>query len=277
MNAPTKAIIAVAGFGTRRLPVAKAIEKCMLPLLNRPVIDYVVQDCIAAGITDIYFVVSGGAEQLRHYYERDTVLEDYLAKKGKADLIPSIMPPENVTFHYVEQDRQDPRYGTTIPVWLCRSYIGSDESFAVIMGDQCLHRPDSRSELRLLLDNIETAGVNGGMIGVAVDPADVSQYGIIDFDERQLFRRIVEKPAVGSAPSDQNNASIYVFPGNFMAYVTADMDRPHTGEYMITDAINAFVADRHDLYVRRSDATYLDCGTVEGWVTANQYLLGYSA
>lgn len=274
---PTKAIIAVAGFGTRRLPVAKAVEKCMLPLLNRPVVDYVVQDCIAAGITDIYFVVSGGAEQLRHYYERDLVLEQYLASKEKSDLIPDIMPPENVTFHYVEQDRQDSRYGTTVPVWLCRSYIGGDEPFAVIMGDQSLHRADGRSELGLLLEGIAGSGADGGLIGVGVRPEEVPLYGIIDFDERQLFRGIVEKPALHEAPSDQNNASIYMFPGKFMQYAIADMQRPHTGEYMLTDAINSFVNDDHSLYVRRSDATYLDCGSVEGWVAANQYLLAQSS
>lgn len=274
MPKPTKAIIAVAGYGTRRLPIAKSIEKCMLPLLNRPVVDYVVQDCVKAGITDIYFVVSGGADQLRNYYERDIELETYLAKKGKPDLIASITPPRDVTFHYIEQDRQDARYGTSVPVWLCRSYVSQQETVAIIMGDQCLYRQDGQSELGLLASEMDTHGTDAGMIGIAVAPELVSQYGIIDFDEQHLFKQIVEKPAASEAPSDQINAGVYLFSGDFMRYVDADMDRERDGEYMITDAINQYVADHHSLLVRRSDAEFLDCGTVAGWVSANQYLLG---
>lgn len=276
MSIPTKAIIAVGGFGTRRLPISKAIEKCMLPLLNRPVVDYVVEDCIKAGITDIYFVVSGGADQLRHYYDRDIVLEEYLIKKGKADLIPSITPPPEVTFHYVEQDKQDSRYGTSFPVWLCQSYIGEDESFVVIMGDQCLYRHDGRSELGLLLQEMIEKDTTAGMIGVAVAPELFPQYGMIDFDEQHIFRSIVEKPATKDAPSNQGNASVYVFSGKFMTYIDNDMKRPHTGEYMITDAINEYVSAGNRVYVRQSDAMYLDCGTVDGWVEANRYLLAHS-
>ena len=136
----TKAIIAVAGYGTRRLPIAKAVEKCMLPLLNRPVVDYAVSDCVKAGVTDVYFVVSGDARQLRDYYERQPVLEDYLRTKGKSDLIDEIRPPQGVTFHYISQDLSDGRYGTSIPVWLCRDYVRADEPVLVIMGDQTFYR-----------------------------------------------------------------------------------------------------------------------------------------
>ncbi|NCU40297.1 hypothetical protein EOL73_00875 [Candidatus Saccharibacteria bacterium] len=87
MKTCTKAIIAVAGYGTRRLPISKAVEKCMVPLLNRPIVDYVVEDCVKAGVKDIYFVVSGDARQLRNYYERDMELEAYLERKGKNDLL----------------------------------------------------------------------------------------------------------------------------------------------------------------------------------------------
>lgn len=267
-----KAIIAVAGYGTRRLPVAKAVEKCMLPLLNRPVVDYAVQDCIKAGITEIYFVVSEGADQLRRYYERDTELEDYLRTNGKEQLIPSIVPPEGVVFHYIEQSRQDPRYGTTVPVWLARDVIKADEQFAVIMGDQCLYRLDGGSEIAELFSDIERIGVSSGMIGVEVPKELVSQYGIIDMDEQNSYRRIVEKPHAEEAPSTLNNASIYVFPGSFIKYVDDNIQTAQGGEYMIIDAINNYVADGGRIHVRTSHAAYLDCGTVGGWVEANNFL-----
>lgn len=269
----TKAIIAVAGYGTRRLPVTKTIEKCMLPLLNRPVIDYVVEDLVKAGVTDIYFVVSGDARQLRDYYERDVALEEYLITKGKSDLVSAIQPPVGVRFHYIEQDLSDPRYGTSVPVWLCRDYVSPDESVWIIMGDQCLWREDGRSEMSLLFQQITDQGVDGGLIGVEVPDEQIEQYGIIAMDDRGHFSHIVEKPSREQAPSNLNNASIYLLPGYFMGYLERQTAQKQDGEYFITDPINQFIADGKRLAVRRSDAAYLDCGTVDGWVTANSYLL----
>lgn len=269
----TKAIIAVAGWGTRRLPVTKSIEKCMLPLLNRPVIDYVVEDLIKAGVTDIYFVVSGDAIQLRDYYKRDVALEEYLVSKGKGDLVKQILPPEGVRFHYIEQDLSDAHYGTSIPAWLARGYVEAHESVWIIMGDQCLWREDGQSEMSLLLKQISEQGVDGGLIGVEVPEDQVEQYGIIDLDEQGHFRTIVEKPKREEAPSNLNNASIYLLPGYFMDYLDRQVRKRRDGEYYITDAVNELIADGKRLVVRRSDAAYLDCGTVGGWVEANTYLL----
>src|SRR5687768_6322947 len=112
----TKAIIPVAGWGTRRLPITKSIEKCMLPIGNVPVIDFVVQDCLRAGITDFYFVVSGAATQLKGYYSHHADLNDYLVRGGKEDMLPLVTPPD-ATFHFVTQDTTNGQYGTTVPVW----------------------------------------------------------------------------------------------------------------------------------------------------------------
>jgi UTP--glucose-1-phosphate uridylyltransferase len=268
----TKAIIPVSGYGTRRLPVTKAIEKCMLPLLNRPIIDYIVEDCARAGIEDIYFVISDGSEQLRHYYSRDIQLEDYLRRNGKERYIDSVTPP-NIRFHFIEQDMQDPRYGTTVPVWLCRDYVDEGEHVLVVMGDQCLYREDGGSEARDLIDDVERSGGECGMIGVAVPEDEVEKYGLIEKDMAGNFTRIVEKPKREDAPSNLNNASFYLFNSAMFEHVVQDMARPHTGEYMITDAINSFVRDGGRMKVRESIGKYLDCGTVEGWVEANNYLL----
>ena len=100
----TKAIIPVAGWGTRRLPVTKAIEKCMLPVGNRPIVDYVVQDCITAGITDIYFVVGEQSGQLHDFYRNNVELNDYLRRNGKEDLLPLIAPDRIVRQADVARD-----------------------------------------------------------------------------------------------------------------------------------------------------------------------------
>lgn len=269
----TKAIIPVAGWGTRRLPITKSIEKCMLPLLNRPLIDYVVQDVIAAGITDIYFVVSNGAGQLRSYYERNTQLERYLEHNDKTAFLPLITPPRNVRFHYVEQDQEDPRYGTTVPVWLCRDYVTADEHFLVIMGDQHMYHHDGPIEAQRLIEFLQSSGADGAAVGVPIPREQVPQYGVFELTEAGDYVRIVEHPSVEDAPSNLNNGSFYLLPGTVMPYLDADMNRPHVGEYQIIDPINAFVADGKRLAVRQSDALYCDCGSVEGWVAANVKLL----
>lgn len=272
MVRPTKAIIGVAGYGSRMLPVSKAVEKCMLPLLNRPVIDYIVQDCIRAGVHDITFVVSPGSTQLQHYYSRDVELEAYLVAKGKSGLLAAVRPPEGVSFHYVEQDMS--KYGTTTPLWMLNGRIAESDSFLYIMGDQTLYYADGSSELSRFIEAVSGSGLSAGMVGVEVPYDEVEKYGIIDLDEHHYFRGITEKPRREEATSNLNNACVYLLPGSIMRQVTAQMESPRTEakEYYFTDVINDFVAAGNYMYVHRSSATYLDCGTLEGWVSANQWL-----
>src|SRR5690606_14322531 len=113
----TRAIIPVAGWGTRRLPITKTIEKCMLPIGNRPLVDYVVQDCLKAGITEIIFIVSEDSTQLQSYYGDNLALNDYLTRGGKTDKLPLVAPPQGVTLRYVTQPSGS-KYGTAVPVAL---------------------------------------------------------------------------------------------------------------------------------------------------------------
>src|SRR5688500_14108078 len=104
-----KAIIPVAGFGTRRLPITKAVEKCMLPVGNRPLIDYVVEDCIKAGVEEFYFVVGEEFQQLKRYYGHNQLLEEYLQRNGKQEALDEILAiAHKARFHYVIQDQHQP-------------------------------------------------------------------------------------------------------------------------------------------------------------------------
>lgn len=270
---PTKAIIPVAGWGTRRLPVGKSIEKCMMPLLNRPIVDYIVQDCIKAGVTDIYFVVNNGSPQLRSYYGHNQELENYLTSKGKTEMLATIQPPSGVSFHYIEQNSPNGKYGTTVPVWACRELIEPDESVLVIMGDQCLWREDGGSDVVDFISAVEVEKTDAGMVAVAVPDDQLQYYGIIAMNESGHFSHIVEHPKPNEAPSNLNNASIYLVPSEFWKFVLDDMDRPHDGEYMITDVLNSYVAANHTITVYEAGGKYLDCGNLEGWVEANDYML----
>ena len=242
----------------------------MLPLGNRPVIDYIVADCVKAGITDIYFVVSGQAAQLRSFYSRNIELEGALRAKGKSELADMIVPPANATFHFVEQDLSDGRYGTTVPVWLCRDYIHDDELVLIMMGDDVTYAPSGKSDIERLV-----ALGSPSILGVPVLTGDLSAYGVIEQTQSGTFTSIVEKPAPGSEPSRMINVSKYVLPGSFMAYAEASVKKGAnmSGEFFITDPINDMVADGVELVVLEARGTYLDTGTVEAWVAANQWVL----
>jgi len=245
----------------------------MLPLGNRPVIDYIVRDCVTAGITDIYFVISGAATQLRSYYSRDVELEVMLHDKGKDNLVETILPPEGVTFHYIEQDLNDGRYGTTVPMWLCRDYIAPDELVLYMTGDDVTYKPEGLSDIEQLV----SLGVPA-LLGLPVPEGDISQYGVIETTEDGIFKSIVEKPAPGEEPSRMINVTKYVLPGSVMPFIEAAMQgRPNaSGEYYISDPIAELVESGQAIQLVEAQGTFLDTGTVETWVKANQWLLDAS-
>ncbi len=264
----TKAIIPVAGYGTRRLPVTKSIEKCMLPVGNRPTVDYVVEDCIRAGITDIYFVVGEESDQLMKYYGRNIWLEQYLEKNGKTEALAQIQPRTDVNFHFVTQP-QNGKYGTAIPVALVLEQIGFGVPVVVLMGDDFIYNRDGNSEVLNLLTDLNDD--EAAMLGVTVDQREVEKYGVIEADTNNKFVRIVERPTVDEAPSNLINVSKYVMPPKLLrkVYDFAQISG-HDGEYYITDPINDFVASGGVMRVVPALGQYLDGGNLAGWLHANE-------
>lgn len=262
----TKAIIPVAGWGTRRLPITKAIEKCMLPIGNRPIVDYVVQDCIAAGITDIYFVVSEESTQIQAYYGDNGALNTYLIANNKENMLPLVTPPRNVRFHYVVQPTNS-KYGTAIPVSLVAPKLSHGESVVVLMGDDFIYNSDGSSEVARLLAATPENG--NAMLGVNVAREAVSRYGVLQLNAEHEFVRIVEKPAVDEAPSTLINVSKYVLNYDVMQAIAQYAQVPMSGEYYITEPINQYVRGGGSIKVIPAQGAYLDSGTLEGWLHAN--------
>lgn len=272
----SKAIIPVAGWGTRRLPITKAIEKCMLPLGNRPLVDYVVRDCLQAGITEFYFVVGEQSEQLQAYYRDNIALNDYLKAKHAETLIELVKPPANVQFHYITQPSYG-KYGTTIPVSLCQDFIEPNEQFLVIMGDQSFFKPDGGSNAARLIELVisSSSTARSGLLGVPVAAEDIGQYGIIEQNAEGMFTRIIEHPKPGETDSRLNNASFYLFEQAIFDAIQSDLARPHSPgqEYWLTDVINDYIASGRQMLVGEASGTYLDCGNVQGWLHANQVVI----
>lgn len=264
----TKAIIPVAGWGTRMLPITKAIEKCMLPVGTRPVIDYIVQDVLKAGITDVYFVVGEQSDQLQSYYRSNIPLNDYLKRAGKEDMLALVAPIDGVNFHFITQPSTG-GYGTSIPVGLCSEFIADDESAIVIMGDQFFLREDDGSNTADLVALVEERGLSAALYGAEVSWEAISRGGAIEVDEEGNFVRIVEKPNREEAPSNLNNASFYIFDKELFELARNLPANPIRGEFEVTDAINSYVANGKKIAVGQTKGVYLDCGTPDAWLEAN--------
>jgi UTP--glucose-1-phosphate uridylyltransferase len=273
-----KAIIPVAGYGTRRLPITKALEKCMLPVCNRPIIDYVVEECVLAGITDLYFVVSNDFEQLRGYYSRNTQLEEYLTKRGKGEALEGILKiSEQANFHYIVQD-QAGAYGTAVPVWIARDAVEHEDRFVVLMGDDFMFYPNGGTDLKRMVEAIEKHDTAGAILGVQMDEQKISLYGSIATKEKdgiELFNGMVEKPEPGKAPSLMANVSNYIFDQKIFPHLDEVLEKPNaSGEHYLTDAVNSYTDAGNDMAIVRSTGLYLDGGNLSGWIEANNTVFG---
>lgn len=266
----TKAIIPVAGWGTRRLPITKAIEKCMLPIGNRPVVDYVVQDCIAAGITDIYFVVGEHSTQIQAYYGDNAELNTYLVANDKENLLPLVRPLENVTFHYITQAANS-KYGTAIPVGLAVSVLAPNESAVVLMGDDFIYNSDGNSEVARLIAVTPEGG--SSLLGVTIERSEVGRYGVLALDKDGNYEQIVDQPTPEAAPSSMINISKYVMNYELLQAVQAYANVDLSGEYQITEVINQYVMRGGKVKVVPALGEYLDGGNLKGWLYANQVIV----
>lgn len=266
----TKAIIPVAGWGTRRLPITKTIEKCMLPIGNRPLVDYVVQDCLKAGINDIYFIVGEQSTQLKDYYRSNIPLNDYLRRNGKGDRIAEIAPLKGVTLHYITQPSHG-KYGTAVPIALAAPYVNEGESVVVLMGDDFIWNKDDSSEVARLL----AATPEGccGLLAAEIPRESVGKYGVIESDDDGNYVRIIDQPAPEETPSTLINISKYVLTKEVIDRA-ADLPPAHNGEYQLPDAINDYVAAGGTVKVVPAVGEYLDGGSVEGWLHANNVVVG---
>lgn len=268
----TKAIIPVAGWGTRMLPITKSIEKCMLPVGTRPVIDYVVRDVVAAGIKDIYFIVGEQSDQLESYYRSNIQLNDYLRKNGKDEMLEMVAPLTGVNIHFTVQPAVG-RRGTAAAIGLAAEHINEGESVLVIGGDDFVYNPRGENQIARLISEASDDGA--AMFGVAVPREDVSRYGVLKLDDNDNYQAIVEKPSVEDAPSNLINVSKYLLPKALIDEAAKIEPNPARGECEITDVVNNFAAQSGKIAVIKPEGEFLDCGNPAGWLYANNYLAGH--
>ena len=277
MQKITKAIIPVAGWGTRRLPITKVIEKSMLPVGNRPLVDYSVQELIEAGVTDIYMVVSNTEPcQVREFYSDNIVLNDYLISRGKGDRVALTKTlPEHVKIHYIAQDANG-KYGTAVPVAMAAEEYNLNEPVIVYMGDDFIWNPEGESAATSLINSLQSE-TDSAILGVEIPKEKVDKYGVLEVQDGKLTN-VVEKPSVEKAPSNLINVSKYILSADLLqkivAYVNEHDFGPTDQEYMITDPIYDYIKQGQTMRVASTSGQYLDGGSVEGWVHANNVVCG---
>ena len=278
MQKITKAIIPVAGWGTRRLPITKIIEKSMLPVGNRPLVDYSVQELIKAGITDIYMVISNVEPcQVQEFYRDNHALNDYLVERGKADRLALAKTlPDHVKIHYTTQDPAG-RYGTAVPIALVVEEYNIDEPVLVFMGDDFVWNPDGESAAESLIHSLQNAD-ESAILGVEIPKEKVDKYGVLSIKNGKLTG-VVEKPSVEEAPSNMINVSKYIMSKDLLRrivdYVKSHDFGPLDQEYLVTDPIDEYINEGGVMRVAPTTGEYLDGGSVEGWVHANNVVTGY--
>lgn len=278
MQKITKAIIPVAGWGTRRLPITKIIEKSMLPVGNRPLVDYSVQELIKAGITDIYMVISNVEPcQVQEFYRDNHALNDYLVERGKADRLALAKTlPDHVKIHYTTQDPAG-RYGTAVPIALVVEEYNIDEPVLVFMGDDFVWNPDGESAAESLIHSLRNAD-ESAILGVEIPKEKVDKYGVLSIKDGKLTG-VVEKPSVEEAPSNMINVSKYIMSKDLLRrivnYVKSHDFGPLDQEYLVTDPIDEYINEGGVMRVAPTTGEYLDGGSVEGWVHANNVVTSY--
>jgi UTP--glucose-1-phosphate uridylyltransferase len=260
-----KAVLPVAGMGTRVLPATKVLPKELLPVVDKPLIQYAVEEAAEAGITEIVLVTAKGKDLLVDHFDRSPELERQLEERGKTDLLDIARStcPRGVTITAV---RQPAPLGLGHAVWCARPVVG-DQPFAVLLPDDLiLGRPGA---LKQMVD--QWADTRGHLVAVENVPLEhVSRYGILDVVEERgqvaRARGMVEKPRPEDAPSTLSVIGRYIL-DPVVFDVLERRQKGQGGEIQLTDAIAATIA-RVGLAGLRFQGTRYDCGTKAGYVAA---------
>ncbi len=261
-----KAIIPAAGLGTRFLPATKAQAKEMLPIVDKPTIQYIIEEAVAAGIEDIVIITGRNKKTIEDHFDRSPELEQELEKGNKMDYLEMVKDIASIANVYYVRQKQ-PR-GLGHAVLTAKSFIG-DEPFAVLLGDDvvCAQTPC----LKQLIDVYDKTGAS--VLGVqTVAHEKVCKYGIIDgemeTDRLYKVKDMVEKPPVDKAPTDVAILGRYVINPEVFGYLETQ-ETGAGGEIQLTDALRRMTLDGKPMYAHDFKGTRYDVGSQIGFVQAN--------
>lgn len=267
MKKVRKAVFPVAGFGTRFLPATKAVPKEMLPVVDKPLIQYAVDEATAAGVEQMIFVTGRGKGAIEDHFDIAYELEATLGSRGKHDVLAALQgsrfAPGNIVFV-----RQQEPLGLGHAVWCARDLIG-DEPFAVLLADELLWNPGNPC-LKQMVQTQERHG--GNVIAVMEVPAEhTHRYGIVDPGARDdavtEVRGFVEKPMQGTAPSRLAAVGRYIIQPDIFEILSKGT-RGAGDEIQLTDALAQLIG-RQPFHAQTFDGVRHDCGDKAGFIQAN--------
>ena len=262
-----KAVIPAAGYGTRFLPATKATPKEMLPIVDKPTIQYIVEEALASGIEELLIVSGHGKRAIEDYFDSAPALEAELRKKGKTDLLQIVQETADINVHYIRQ-RYMRGLGDAI---LCAKTFMGDEPFAVLLGDDVVYHPE-RPALRQLIDVYEETG--GSVLGCQQVPDEkVSSYGIVAgtpvTEGRENLLRVsdmIEKPSLAEAPSHFAVLGRYIIEPEIFA-ILENTKPGKGGEVQLTDALKV-LAKLDNVYAYAFEGKRYDLGDKLGFLKA---------
>jgi UTP--glucose-1-phosphate uridylyltransferase len=261
-----KLIIPVAGYGTRFLPATKAQPKEMLPVVDKPIVQYVVENAVAAGIEDIILVTGSGKRAVEDHFGYNYELQNFLRKAGKDEMRKEVKAiADMANFVYI---RQKGPYGNGTPV-LCAKHLIGDEPFAVLWGDEFFHT-EGDTHLKQLID-VYDKHKGSVLTAYEVDLEGTKKYGIIDGKEieESIYQvdSIVEKPGPEQAPSQLASLGGFILtPDIFEMLEKTKLGKG--GELWLTDAIFQ-LSKKQKIYAKKVAGTYYDTGSKIGYLKAN--------
>ncbi|MDM5282242.1 UTP--glucose-1-phosphate uridylyltransferase GalU [Peribacillus frigoritolerans] len=262
MKKVKKAIIPAAGLGTRFLPATKAMPKEMLPIVDKPTIQYIIEEAVASGIEDIIIVTGKGKRAIEDHFDNAPELERNLLDKGKLDVLDKVRYPSDLAnIHYIRQ--KEPK-GLGHAVWCARNFIG-DEPFAVLLGDDIVQ--SDTPCVRQLIKQYEQTG--SSIIGVQKVPHnETHRYGVIDPStiegRRYQVSNFIEKPKQGTAPSNLAIMGRYVLTPEIFEFLE-NQETGAGGEIQLTDAIQK-LNEMQRVYAYDFEGNRFDVGEKLGFV-----------
>ena len=267
-----KAVIPAAGIGSRVLPATKAQPKEMLPIIDKPAMQYLVEELIDSGITEILIITGRNKESIENHFDYSYELESILKEQGKTELLNVVEGISQLAnIYYV---RQKAPLGLGHAISKAESFVG-DEPFVVLLGDDIMYTENMPVTKQLVNKYYEVGG--GNILGIQKVAHDqTSKYGIIDIKEQiddrtYLVKEFVEKPSVDKAPSDYAALGRYVLKPEIFKYLKT-IKPGADGEIQLTDAILAMTKDNNPLYAYDFDALRYDTGDKFGPFGLNRSL-----
>lgn len=268
MSKVKKAIIPAAGLGTRFLPATKSVPKEMLTIVDAPIIFYVVEEAVKAGVEDIVLIQGRGKSSIEDFFDTSYELEDRLMKSGQEDLLKRMVRIREMSNIISIRQKQALGLGHAV---LCGQRVIGSEPFAVLLGDEImLSQPGQANATGELIHYYEQK--QGSVVGMMeVSQADISKYGCVDFDSKGTgpyrVKGFVEKPKPEAAPSNCAIIGRYVFNSSIFDEIR-NQGAGVNGEIQLTDAMHR-LAQKQPFYATRFSATRFDAGDKLGYIKAN--------